>query len=149
MTGTNHGMTGAAIALVVREPMVAIPLSFASHFACDALPHFGLPDDQLFTKKFNIILAADFLIAVIMMLILGGMFPSQKWLVWSCMVAAASPDLMQAYYRLYVEHIKKFKVKYDPLFSFHARIQWYQKVPGLAFEVPWFIAMWLIVLAMR
>ena len=64
MTGFNHGMTGAVIALTVKKPELAIPLSFLSHFAQDAIPHFGIPGYKLFTKKFNLGLLADFLFAV-------------------------------------------------------------------------------------
>ena len=37
----NHLMTGAVIALAVNQPIVAAPLSLASHYVLDALPHFG------------------------------------------------------------------------------------------------------------
>src|SRR5260221_194871 len=98
MTGTNHGMTGAVIALLVKEPLIAVPLSYISHYVCDSIPHFGLGEgDELFDKKFNITLVSDFLVAVSMMVILGILFPAQRWLIWACMAAAASPDLMWAY----------------------------------------------------
>ena len=42
MTTTAHALTGAAIAVVIKKPKLAIPLAFLSHFACDALPHFGI-----------------------------------------------------------------------------------------------------------
>lgn len=155
MTGTNHGMTGAVIALLVKEPLLAVPLSFASHFVCDAIPHFGVidkpgePDNELFTKKYDVILVADFLVAVAIMFILGGLFPSQKWVIWSCMVAAAIPDAMWAYYRLYVEKIRKHKPKYDPLARFHIFIQWSETHQGIILEIVWFVAMGAIILGQR
>ena len=42
MTATNHVATGVLIAVVVPDPWVALPLAFASHFVCDALPHFDM-----------------------------------------------------------------------------------------------------------
>ena len=42
MTATNHALTGATIATLVRQPYLAIPLAFLSHFFCDALPHFDI-----------------------------------------------------------------------------------------------------------
>ena len=149
MTGTNHGLTGAVIALLVKEPLLAVPLSFASHFACDAIPHYGVTSGKLFTKRYNIMLTTDFLVAVGFMVIFGFMFPAQKWVIWFCMVAAASPDLMWAYYRLYVETIKKRTVKKDPLARFHTWIQWSQTAKGTYIEILWAITMGAIILSQR
>ena len=147
MTGTNHGMTGALIALIVKEPLLAISLSFASHFACDSIPHFGLaPGDELFDKKFNTTLALDFSVAVVMMLLIGFVFPAHRWLIWACMIAAASPDLMWAYYELYIKKIKKGTPKLDPLARFHTWIQWSQTPQGWFVEIFWFIAMGALIL---
>lgn len=155
MTGTNHGITGAVVALYVKEPLVAVPLAYLSHFACDAIPHFGVkdnpgqPDNELFGKKFNIILLTDFLVAVSLMALFGNWFPEQKWVIWGCMVAAASPDLAWAYYHLYVEHVKRRKPKLDPVSKFHAWIQWSSSYPGAYVEAVWFVLMGLAVLARR
>ncbi len=152
MTGTNHGLTGAVIALIVKEPLLAVPLSFASHFVCDAIPHFGVidhpggPDDELFGRKFNIILVTDFLVAVSLMVVIGMLFPAQRWLIWWCMVAAAIPDSVSAYYRLYIERIKKRKPHYDRLYLFHRNIQWSETHYGWLVEVPWFLLMGMIVI---
>lgn len=150
MTGTNHGMTGAVIALLVKEPVIAVPLSYSSHFVCDAIPHFGLaPGDKLFDKKFNITLICDFIIAVIMMIILARLFPSQKIVIWLSMVAAASPDLMWAYYNLYIEKIKGRKPKLGIIARFHTWIQWSQTPKGWFVEIAWFLAATLLIIKLR
>jgi hypothetical protein len=153
MTGTNHGITGAVIALLVKEPVIAVPLSFLSHFVCDAIPHFGMrdhpgePDNELFTKKYNIILVSDFLFAVGLMVLFGIWFPAERWLIWSCMVAAAVPDVMSAYTRLYLERIKN--QRYDPKAHFSSRIQWSQTTKGAYVELAWFLAMGTVILSFR
>jgi len=150
MTGTNHGMTGAVIALLVKRPELAVPLSFLSHFACDAIPHFGLaPGAKLFDRKFNLTLMTDFLLAIVLMVVFGILFPSQKWLIWACMVAAASPDLMWAYYNLYVEKIKGQKPRLGLLARFHKWIQWSETPKGWFVEGGWFITLGLIILSRR
>ena len=150
MTGTNHGMTGAAIALLVKEPALAVPLSFMSHFVCDAIPHFGLPSGgKLFSRQFNITLITDFIVAVTLMAIFGIIFPTHKWLIWSCMIAAASPDLMWAYYDLYVQKIKNRKPHLGPLGRFHTWIQWSQTPKGWFVEIAWFLLMGTVVLMQR
>jgi hypothetical protein len=155
MTGTNHGMTGAVIAVLVREPAIAVPLSYASHFACDAIPHFGVrdhpnqEDDELFSKKFNIILVTDFIVAVSLMMLLGKLFPESRLLIWTCMIAAAIPDLINVYYRLYLERIKKQPYELDPITKFHSWIQKSQTYKGAFVEIAWFMLMGLIILNQR
>jgi hypothetical protein len=146
MTGFNHGMAGAVIALTVKQPVLAVPLAFLSHFATDMIPHFGLDEKQLFKRHFNIVLAADFLFAVFLMAMLAILFPKHILLIWACMIAAASPDLMWAYHRLYVEHFKKRPKKLGRIANFHSRIQWSQTVPGFLIEAIWFVLMGTIVL---
>lgn len=148
-------MTGAVIALLVKEPAIAVPLSFVSHFACDAIPHFGVidnpgqPDDELFKRKFNIILVLDFLTAVGLMIILGRLFPAQRQLIWICMIAAAIPDLVSAYYRLYIEKIKKRPRRHDIVTRFLYGIQTSETYKGAFVEMAWFLAMGAIILGQR
>lgn len=40
MTGTNHTLAGALIAVLIPAPLVPL-VAVASHFALDAIPHFG------------------------------------------------------------------------------------------------------------
>lgn len=37
----NHLLTGAVIALTVKQPELMIPLAYASHFLLDSFPHYG------------------------------------------------------------------------------------------------------------
>ena len=145
MTGTNHGMTGAVIALLVKEPVIAVPLSFASHFMCDAIPHFGVGEAAIFQRRFNVILVADFLLAVSLMILLGTLFPSQRLVIWASMIAAASPDLMWAYYDLYMNKIKHQKPRLGKIARFHLRIQ-KESYRGAFTEIAWFAAMGTIIL---
>src|SRR5688572_12550977 len=45
MTTSNHILAGTLIALTIKEPLLALPLAFASHFVLDALPHYGYDGD--------------------------------------------------------------------------------------------------------
>jgi hypothetical protein len=153
MTGFNHGLTGAAIALTVKNPLLAVPLAFISHFIQDAIPHwdYGTRQDptKLLTKQFNRFLMSDFLLAVIIMIVLAIIFPAHKWLIWTCMIAAASPDLAWAYYRLYVEKIKKQKKNWDPLSRLHLFLEWSETPKGAIVEVAWFFLAIYVVLKLR
>jgi hypothetical protein len=128
---------------------LAIPLAFLSHFVTDMIPHFGLDEKEMFGKRFNFILIADFLFALSLMIVLAILFPSQMWLIWACMIAAATPDLMWAYHRLYVEHLNKQKPKLGIIARMHHKIQWSQTLPGMYVEVLWFLLISSYILLMR
>jgi hypothetical protein len=149
MTGFNHGMTGAAIALVVKQPALAIPFAFFSHFAIDMIPHFGLDEKELFKRRFNTILIVDFLFALVLMAVLAILFPYHMWLIWACMVAGASPDIMWAYHRLYVDHLKKRPRNLGLIARFHSKIQWSQTLPGAYVEALWFLLLGSYILLSR
>lgn len=156
MTGFNHGITGAVIALSVKNPYVAVPLSFVSHYFQDLIPHWDYGVSRktdktgiFFTKKFNLTLLADFCLSVALMVVLALLFPAHKWLIWACMIAAASPDLAWGYYRLYTEHLKKRKVHYDPVARLHIFVQWSQTKAGGLVEIAWAITSIVIILNLR
>lgn len=149
-------MTGAIIALTVKNPLVAVPLSFASHYLQDLIPHWNYgvsreaaKKDNFFTTRFNLSLLADFCLSITLMIVLAFLFPAHKWLIWSCMVVAASPDLVWAYYRLYRERIKKQKPRYDPFSNLHRNIQWSQTSLGGLIEIAWAITGLFILLGLR
>lgn len=141
------------IALTIKNPLLAVPLSFVSHYVQDLVPHFdhfaGPKNEHHFERKFNIALVADFLLSILLMIVLAILLPSHKWLIWGCMVAAACPDLGQSYYYLYVEHIKKQKPKFDPLSKLHYSLQWSATPKGFFVELAWFVLMGTIILALR
>ncbi len=62
---TVHVATGAAIATVVPNPLIAVPLAFASHFVMDAIPHWhNILKGEEYTRKTHIIAFIDFVLAV-------------------------------------------------------------------------------------
>jgi hypothetical protein len=153
VTGFNHGITGAVIALTIKNPVLAVPLSFVSHFAQDLLPHhdyFAGPNDQhLFSRKFNAMLVVDFLLSVSLVVALAILFPAHRWLIIICMIAAACPDLTQSYYHLYLSRIKKRKPKIDRLSKFHYSLQWAESSWGGLVEIAWATTGLFIILSLR
>ncbi|OVE79295.1 hypothetical protein BVY00_00825 [bacterium G20] len=144
------------IALTVKNPLLAVPLSFISHYFQDLIPHwdYGVSREadkngSFFAKSFNISLLADFCLSVILMIVLALLFPTHRLLIWGCMVAAASPDLMWAYYRLYLEKIKKQRSHYDPFARLHILVQWSQTSAGALVEIAWAIVGIFIILGLR
>lgn len=143
MTATNHALTGAAIAMVVRQPALALPLALVAHFVMDIIPHSDLNIKEI---------TADVLFGVLLIislaLFLSGTF--SVWLMLACAFLCASPDLVWGwrYYKLR----DKDKIILEPMSSFsrwHQKIQWSESRPGIYVEVVWFVATVWIILAFR
>lgn len=47
---TNHVLAGASIGLLSRSPTVAAASGLLSHFAMDALPHWGICDHRTYVR---------------------------------------------------------------------------------------------------
>jgi hypothetical protein len=88
---TNHVLSGAVIGAVVRRPVPAFVVGVASHFALDAVPHWG--DWKGDTRKFLRVAVPDGLTALAAMAALAAAAPPQRRLaVTAGMLGAALPD---------------------------------------------------------
>lgn len=143
MTATNHALTGALIGLSTGNPWIAVPAAFASHFVCDALPHYGHDrgDSRWFRSAFfKRMLAADIVLCFFVAAVLFVGHPLHWFLAVGCAFVATSPDFYW---------IGKFRaaLMHKPLrrsrgFGYFAGvIQWFQKPIGAAVEAAWFIGM--------
>lgn len=137
MTATNHAITGSAIALAVKEPWLALPLVFASHFVLDAIPHFGLEKFvgyQKHKKTFLRIIKTDavLLAAFLIFLFLSG----APFLTFVCAFIACSPDLAWVYRYSFQEKFGKKEPRSRNRFNtWHVNIQTHT-MKGLYIEVP-------------
>lgn len=136
MTGVNHALTGALIGGVISQPLIAIPLAFASHFVCDALPHFG-QDPGKRNWKFKSVLAFDglaLLIGLVVALATENYFPALTALI------AISPDFV--WIARYIFKEKWGSVDPEPKNKFsqwHSSIQKYETEWGITVEIPYFL----------
>jgi len=134
MTATNHALTGACIATFLRQPLLALPLAYMSHFVCDAIPHFGA-DMRFRSKTMYWWLTIDGLMAIAAAVLLLSFGVKQPVFLAVSGFVAMSPDLAWLYYGLKGDHGKPHK--YGKVTQFHSWIQWYQRVPGLLIEFAW------------
>lgn len=140
MTATNHALTGAIIGLAVGQPLIAVPAAFASHFVCDALPHYGSADPKgvLRTKGFRDYLLTEATLCLLLVVVLCLTRPEHWMLGAVCAFLAASPDFL--WINRYIK-LRDGREWHPNVFSrFAIRIQWFQKPVGAVFEVIWFIA---------
>jgi hypothetical protein len=147
MRAVNHALTGAAIGLLVSEPVLAVPLAFVSHYVCDMIPHYGggLPEkEEITSKKFNILLLIDFCLCPLVVLVLVLYRPDHWILAAVCAFVAASPDLFSI--SRYLDARANRQPKHSLYQDFATAIQWFERPIGAVVEVAWFIAMLIILI---
>ncbi len=147
MTAINHALTGAVIGLVVGEPLIALPAALASHFVCDALPHFGRrlpPAVYLKTKSFRYYLVAEASLCALLVACLAIFQPQHWFLAAVCAFLATSPDLLQI--NKYLKMRRGQHWKRSAFARFAGGIQWFERPIGAVVEVAWFVAAIIIII---
>ena len=149
MTATNHAMTGAVIALAVKQPTLAIPLAFVSHFVLDMIPHFGIYEDDVVRRNnsrlFRTVIGIDIPLMLVLLVIIPYLAAGKiAWgVVLASMAAAVLPDSVWV-----LRFIKEIKTKkWEPggwYPRFHQAIQWFEKPVGLIVELIWLSGMSVI-----
>lgn len=149
MTSSNHVMTGAVIAVAVKRPELAIPLAFLSHFVLDAIPHFGMYENDVIRRNkhwlFRTVLSVDLPLMIALLVVIPQLAAAvvAPWIVFSTMAAAILPDSVWVY-----RFIKEVKTQqWEPggrFVRFHQAIQWFEQPVGLVVELPWLGAMFFI-----
>ncbi len=129
MTGINHSLAGAAIALAVRQPLLIAPLAFVSHFVCDAMPHLGrIKDMHPWNQKMRTYLLFEAFLCFGALAVCLLIFPQYWLLIGLGMFFATLPDFLWIpYHNL---------GKPDRLFwRIHAKVQWGERPYGWTFEL--------------
>lgn len=151
MTATNHALTGAAVALLVKQPLLAVPVAFLSHYVLDALPHFGIPGSLSERNKSalgRVVVATDALLflALIIALPLVARSAINPFLLAACMFAAYSPDAV--YLFRFAKELKTGEfIVGGPLSRFHRRIQWSERPWGISVELVYVALLSLFVIS--
>ncbi len=139
---TNHVLTGIVLGLTIDNPVLLAPTAVASHLVLDMTPHFGLPgtkpDHPNFrTRSFIVLGALDFTASIIVVAAACIIWPQRALNILVGTVGAALPDLTYIPLVVFGKLVYKLMPWYRTMISFLARIQWYEKPPGLITEVVW------------
>lgn len=110
MLETPHVALGAAIAVAVPNPLISIPLAFASHFLLDMTPHWN-PHLNTETKKYGrltnqtlLIIGLDLACAVLLTAFIAYKFLPNSMLfgtILLCSFSAILPDVVEGPYFLF------------------------------------------------
>lgn len=151
MTATNHAVMGSIVAVGVANPVIGLPLAFASHFLLDSLPHFGAHTvAQPGSKEFSAILKFDTFLTTSFVLIstfAGYRAGLPVWLVPAGAMLGWIPDVM--WYKHYQNDIHGEDKHWDIVRKVHKKIQRFEVSWGWIVESVWFaitvaLLSWLI-----
>ena len=102
MTATGHALIGTVIAAKIGNPVLAIPIALASHFAADALPHWdtGYHRAHKSKRKFFLQSFLDVILGFILSYILIILFFPTTSLAYAffIIIMAQLPDWLTAPY---------------------------------------------------
>ncbi len=135
MTGINHALAGVAVASLVKQPLLAVPLAFASHFFLDTMPHFGFTGNRLKTRTkeqlfWTVIISDAFLLLALMTLLLF----KQEFIFLLCALTAFSPDFVWIY-GYFKGKTPTQMAKQNSFSKFHKAIQQLERVYFLPLEI--------------
>ena len=132
MQAINHVVFGSLVAVIIREPALAVPISLGSHFVMDAIPHYGDdPKAPRGSKQYNLRIVADAIACILVLLLFVSLHPPNTMLLITCAVVAASPDFIWPL-ALYI----KQKGPLWAFFKFHKNIQRESRT-GIYLEIVW------------
>lgn len=141
-----HTVVGAAIAVKIGNPVLALPLALASHFAFESLPHWNphlnreMKEHGRVTQKTTLFIAAD----VVLSLAAGFFIASRVlpdvthfWTVIAASFLAVSPDVVEGpYFFLGARH-----PFFEKLIRFQKKLQYdVPLIPGLLTQLVVLIA---------
>ena len=142
MTGINHALTGALLVAAIDKPLVALPLALLSHFALDAVPHYGDGTGTVkpASRQLQWAIRVDTLLVGLFLLAVFIFRPEQ----WSFIIMGAllgmSPDIM--WLPAYVRQRRQMEPKErNWLMRFHQKIQWCERKWGIGVDAAWLTVM--------
>lgn len=129
MTATAHALIGVAIAAVVRDPLIAIPVALLSHVPCDLMPHWDAgthfekkTGGQLFGEGF-----IDVIISYIAAVVVLIFFFPEVSIFYGLVIAFSAQflDWITAPYYMFHIHIQPFTA----MFRFQKKINYRMDKP--------------------
>ncbi len=154
MSGTNHALTGALIAMTIKQPALAIPLALLSHFLLDVIPHYNPPDvhrdnytshSDSWQRKmkdpyFKIIVGSDMVFLLVSLIFLPQAASDivAPWITFTCMIAAIIPDFFGGF-QFINSIVFRRQIAANRFDKFHVAIQWCERPWGIWVELVYLV----------
>lgn len=131
MTATGHAVIGVAIAAVIPNPIIAIPVAIASHVAADLFPHWDAGTNRKDKSKDRFMgeAIADVLLSIIITFLLVVYIFPQTNLLYAYVIVFASQFLDWAMAPYLFFHITKPSI-FEKVYRF-------QKKTNNRLDKPW------------
>ncbi|HET9411834.1 MAG TPA: hypothetical protein VFO38_03240 [Candidatus Saccharimonadales bacterium] len=142
MIGLNHVLTGCAIAIAVKQPLLVAPSALLSHFLLDAIPHFDHTHYRHGSKYFFKIMTADTILSVAATILVMWAIPQYAAVIALGAFFAILPDILWVYYYTHNRPAWWF-------FRFHSKIQWFERPEGAIVEVSYTFFIALVTIALQ
>ena len=113
---TNHVLAGALIGRASPDPLTAAALGLASHFAMDALPHWGVDDHDTYLRVARVDGVTGLLASAAVLLAAPR---EDRWRIAAGIFGACLPDTDQVAVHFLGRHIHP-----APVNDFHYAIQY-------------------------
>lgn len=132
MIGFNHALVGGLIGKYLPLP-IALPLSIASHFALDTLPHYGLEQAMRDKSKvWKCVFITDFLATFLLIFTATS---HHRYGMLACGVIAVLPDLVWVVRFIKTRSFDMSK-NHSWYTNWHAGIQHFERPWGIWVEMP-------------
>ena len=123
MVTTPHAVFGATSAVFIPNPLVSLPLAFASHFVLDAIPHW---QETLYPYKPHhgtwIRIPLDISLSLFLIYLIAHFHPNSQGLIWVNSVAANLPDT-DSVFSLNPSLVKNMPTIIKRFINWHIKIQ--------------------------
>lgn len=120
MTATAHAVVGTFFAARIADPVIALPLSFISHYALDTIPHWDTATNRKSKSEKRLLIEStiDGVIAIVLSLgIYTFVFNLDNYLYLGLIVGASVfPDILTVLTRFIVK-------KHNVLWNWNNRLQ--------------------------
>lgn len=144
MTATGHAIVGAAIATLIPNPVVSLPIAFLSHFAGDKLPHWDIMTDKkktktqiLFQSALDVLLGFTLVWAIFIFYLQS----PNPLIIFLGAFAAQLPDWLELPYFIFGKHYPIFRQNYQIQSWIHD--VWFDS----RLKAPWGIVTQIVVVA--
>ncbi len=106
-----HAMVGAALAVAISNPAIALPAALASHFITDYVPHWNphLHTEKIEYGKFSatsyVVIIIDSVLALILGFYIATTHPAKFFVILAACFLAVLPDVVEIPYYFFNMHI--------------------------------------------
>jgi len=117
----THAAVSAAIASMIPNPVISLPLAFGGHFVLDKIPHW--PDDaaeKKLSKNIYKVVSVDLIVSIVAIFWLARV-TSNVIIVWAALIGSIMDIDAMFYHRKFIDIFKTPLPK--PLSRFHGKVQ--------------------------